>query len=395
MSHRDPTSTAIFPPVDNLTHSLVGATFAELALPDGASREQRGAFFITGILAANLPDADLFYTRITPAPLGSLLHHRGHTHTLGGLVALALLFGVVSLVPVVRRTIGPVRGRWWALVAAGLVSHLVLDSWNSYGVHPFWPLGTRWIYGDAIFIADPWLWLLLGAAAALNTMNRRGGAVLGAMLVLIVAGAGWRGVVPSVSVLALGVGVIVLVPVLWRLPARRRAATAVVLTTLYVSAMFGVRQDARSRAVAAHGASAPGSRIVDVVLSPEPANPLCWSVLTIATDASRDALVSTRGTASTLGSAGCGRRESAVVWEQPARQSLAALRDRYARDCWTRAWLQFGRAPELLPYAIGDLRYGGADGGFTSMILRPPSERSCPEHLTPWTPPRADVLEDG
>ena len=377
--------------MENLSHSLVGATLAELALPDGASREQRRTFFLTGIVAANLPDADLLYTRITTPPLGYLLHHRGHTHTLGGLVVLAVLFGVVALIPAVRRTIAPARGRWWALVAAGLVSHLVLDSWNSYGVHPFWPFDTRWIYGDAIFIADPWLWLLLGASAALNAVYRRGGAVLGASIALIIMGAGWRGVVPPLGVLALAIGATALVATTWRWPARRRAATALGLTSVYVAAMFGV--GARVRGLVDEDAASSRLRLVDVVLSPEPANPLCWTVLSIALNASRDSTVTTRGTVPAIGATGCGRRESRFMWDAPVRQSLAALRERYASDCWTRAWLQFGRAPELRSTAIGDLRYGGVNGGFTTMPLRPPGARACPANLTPWTPPREDVLE--
>ncbi|HEV7992129.1 MAG TPA: metal-dependent hydrolase [Gemmatimonadaceae bacterium] len=378
--------------MENLTHSLVGATLAELALPGGASRAQRRTFFITGVLAANLPDADLLYTRITPAPLGSLLHHRGHTHTIGGLVALALLFGAAALVPVVQRTIAPVRARWWALVVVALVSHLVLDSWNSYGVHPFWPFDSRWIYGDAIFIADPWLWLLLGVSVALNMQQRRAGALLGAGLVVIVAVAAWRRVVPVVAAGALVASAVVMVLVMLHWAPRRRAASALALTALYVAAMFGVRSRIRERVISAQR-PAPSARVIDLVLSPEPANPLCWSMLLLAADETAGSLVTTAGTTSAVGTSGCGKRASAQAWDQPARQALAALRDRYRRDCWTRAWLQFGRAPELQPYAIGDSRYGGADGGFTTMLLRPPSEHACPAHLTPWTPPRSDLLE--
>ncbi|MDB4883657.1 MAG: hypothetical protein JWL95_2423, partial [Gemmatimonadetes bacterium] len=191
--------------MENLTHSLVGATLAELALPAGATRLQRRAFFVVGIVAANLPDADLVYTWITPPPLGSLLHHRGHTHTVGGLVALAALLGAACQLPVLRHHIGAMRARMGALVLVALVSHLVLDSWNSYGVHPFWPFDARWIYGDAIYILEPWLWLLLGVAATLNTRNDRGRVVLGAALAMLAAAAGAMRVVPPAALLALAV----------------------------------------------------------------------------------------------------------------------------------------------------------------------------------------------
>ena len=38
--------------VENITHSLVGATLAELALPASASPDQRRLFFTAGIVAA-------------------------------------------------------------------------------------------------------------------------------------------------------------------------------------------------------------------------------------------------------------------------------------------------------------------------------------------------------
>jgi inner membrane protein len=57
-----------------------------------------------------------------------------------------------------------VRG-WWllALSVLALYSHLLLDFLNNYGVRLLAPLEWRWFYGDAVFIVDPWLWLVLGA----------------------------------------------------------------------------------------------------------------------------------------------------------------------------------------------------------------------------------------
>ena len=54
-------------------------------------------------------------------------------------------------------------------------SHLVLDWTNSYGVHPFWPFDDRWRYGDAVFIVEPWLWVVsvpaLVAASSARTVR--------------------------------------------------------------------------------------------------------------------------------------------------------------------------------------------------------------------------------
>jgi inner membrane protein len=381
--------------VDNLTHSLVGATLAELALPVGAPRPARRTFFVAGVVAANLPDADLVYTRITPAPLGALLHHRGHTHTVAGLVALGLAIVAVCLLPRIRDSVGPMRGRLWALIALALASHLVLDAWNSYGVHPFWPVSSRWFYGDAVFILEPWIWMLLGVAAVLDTRNRAGRALLAAALVgLMILGAFLR-VVPLVSLVALaGVGSTLAAVLRTREP-RVRAATALALSTVFVAGLFALREVARGEVLASLEPRAR-TRIVDVVLSSTAANPFCWSALTLVRDESGTSYVMTQGDAAVLVPSGCGRgRAAGVVWQAPQTQSLIELRARYRDDCWVRAWLQFGRAPLISNGSISDLRYGGSPrGNFTTMILKTPSEAArCPANLTAWRPPRTDVLE--
>jgi len=185
------TSGAYHSRVENITHSLVGATLAELALPATATPAQRRIFFTAGVIAANLPDADLLYTRITAPPLGYLLHHRGHTHTLGGLVAQALLIGLIALFPPLRRRIGTSGKRFAVLVGAALLSHLLLDSWNSYGVHPFWPFNNQWFYGDAIYIAEPWLWILLGVAVVMNARSRISRVMVGALLGVVIIAVAW------------------------------------------------------------------------------------------------------------------------------------------------------------------------------------------------------------
>ena len=285
--------------MDNLTHSLVGATLAELALPAGAPRAMRRTFFIAGVVAANLPDADLVYTRITPAPLGSLLHHRGHTHTVAGLALLGLAMVAICLLPSIRDTIRPVRGRLWALIAVALASHLVLDSWNSYGVHPFWPLDSRWFYGDAVYILEPWLWMLLGVVAVLNTTSRGGRAFLGAAIVGLIAFGTYLQVIPVVATTALVAVALALAVVLKRRSPRARAAISLALSAAFVAALFATREVARGEALATLEPAAR-ARVVDVVLSPEAANPLCWNVLTLVRDQPGTSYVMTHGDVAVL-----------------------------------------------------------------------------------------------
>src|SRR5262249_8885402 len=57
--------------------------------------------------------------------------------------------------------------RDWVLATAtaffGVLLHIFADSWNSYGVHPFFPLDNSWYYGDYIFIVEPIVWVICGA----------------------------------------------------------------------------------------------------------------------------------------------------------------------------------------------------------------------------------------
>lgn len=377
--------------MDNLTHSLVGATLAELALPADASPAQRRLYFLAGIIGANLPDADLVYTRITPGPLGYLLHHRGHTHTLAGIAGLAALVAAACVVPPLRRTVTLAPRRFAALVAVALLSHLTLDAWNSYGIHPFWPVDNRWFYGDAIYILEPWLWLLLAAAAALNTQRRGGGWLLAALVAALVVAMTAIGMIPAASLAALALVAVAAVVTLRARAPRRRSAAALAAVTAYVVAMFFLRERARSASLAALDAR-DRAQVLDVALSPQPANPLCWNALVVAADEEAGEYRLMRGTAAPLAARGCGRGRGVVVWNSAVRQSLPTLRALAARDCRVRAWLRFGRAPELRGGAIADARFGGlARDNFSAMPLAP-AGGGCPPNLPEWGMPRADLL---
>lgn len=144
--------------MDNLTHTLAGAALARAGLGRVSPRATA-----TLIIASNLPDADsisgfwgqLYY----------LEHHRGITHSLVGIVLQALFLG--GVLSIARRDDGerPVRPLvLMGLSTAALTLHLFMDYTNSYGLRLFLPWDGTWIYGDWVFIIDPWIWLLLGGA---------------------------------------------------------------------------------------------------------------------------------------------------------------------------------------------------------------------------------------
>ena len=398
-----------FRAVENITHSLVGATLAELALPAGARTAQRRLFFFAGIIAANLPDGDLLYSRISPPPLGYLLHHRGHTHTLVGCAVLGLFGWILTrLNPSVRRLIAESPRQFWLVVTVALGSHVILDSWNSYGVHPFWPFDNRWYYGDAIYILDPWLWVLLGVAVVANARSTTRRMILGAGLIALPLALVWFGMIPSGALVALtGIGAGLGIATLRATP-RVRSAAALSAVVLFVTAMFGFSHVARGVSLASlgtiQGVEKTGD-IVDVVLNPNPAVPICWTALAIEKHESRDEYILRRGNLSlfdgwlprrvcSYSGTVAGSSRSRAEWSVSSRQSLSRLRMRSRDDCWVRGWLQFGRAPAMTNDHIVDARFGGADAGnFTSMrLLDSTLAKVCPPHLTNWGMPRADLL---
>src|SRR4051812_36693208 len=113
--------------MDNITHSVVGLGVGALidrSLPpepdDTRERVRQRMLLTIGCLASNFPDLDLVLTKLLPAPLGYLLHHRGHTHTLlAALGEVAVLLALVWLLwPNARRLLAiSSSARWGALLA--------------------------------------------------------------------------------------------------------------------------------------------------------------------------------------------------------------------------------------------------------------------------------------
>jgi inner membrane protein len=388
----------------------VGAALSDLASGPRANKAARRVYMGAGLIAANLPDVDLVYSGITPPPLGYLLHHRGHTHTVLGLAVLAAILVVAyGLLPSVRRMRSKERVRLWLLIATTLASHLLLDALNSYGVHPFHPVDSTWYYGDALFIFEPWLWVILGFAVVQNARTRfaRVAASL-PILVFPITMASMGMIPPESAVLLLLVGG----SFGWFLrqgPARTRAGIAISACIAVTVGMFALSRVARRAALTSLQSEARG-RLIDVILTPNPSSPLCWSVIGIDLDESAGEYVYLRGTLSLLPEwkpptscashllaaeehtrlAGGGR----LALRDQIHQPLARLQDRVQRDCWAREWLRFGRAPVLTDEAIFDLRFAQRAGqNFTHLPLsRTPEHQRCPSFVPGWALPRADLL---
>jgi len=147
--------------MDPITHTLVGASLAATGLGERTRRAKTAL-----IVGANLPDVDaLAYFAGSDAALGL---RRGWTHGIPALVVLPVfLVGCLWLLDRLRggRGSDPAfrPGRLLAITYLAVATHLFLDFLNTYGIRLWMPFSDTWYYGDAAFIVDPWLWMVLGA----------------------------------------------------------------------------------------------------------------------------------------------------------------------------------------------------------------------------------------
>jgi inner membrane protein len=201
--------------MDNLSHSAAGLLAGEIvhrSLPAEVGEQQqrlrRRLLLATCALAGNFPDLDLVLTPLLPAPLGYLLHHRGHTHTI--LYALPQMLMLAALLwlfwPNARRLLrqsATARFGFMLALVAGFALHLLMDYLNSYGLHPFHPVDSNWVYGDMVFILEPVFWVAFGIPMAMTL--RRGATrwLLLAAAPLVLGYFGWRGFLAWQSLAAL------------------------------------------------------------------------------------------------------------------------------------------------------------------------------------------------
>lgn len=134
-------------------------------------------------IAAELPDIDTLWG--FRGPVEALQHHRGITHTFLGVpfeaaFVLLVVYGVHRWrsaryakrarptpvgdhVPLERPlTAAPVRwGLLYCFSILALLSHLLLDYTNNYGLRPFYPFNPHWYAASIVFVFDPLMLALL------------------------------------------------------------------------------------------------------------------------------------------------------------------------------------------------------------------------------------------
>ncbi len=409
--------------MDNFSHSVAGLAAGELIhrtlKPEGdqeRNRTRHRLLLLTCWLASNFPDLDLFLTPLLPEPLGYLLHHRGHTHTLLYALPQALLLSVMVWLcwPAARRLLrgsSNARKGFMLALAAGFGLHLGMDYLNSYGIHPFHPFDSRWLYGDMVFILEPFFWIAFGVPLAMMVARRWVRGLLLAVLIgvplyfTLTAYLAWTAfglLVISAAALAIvqqradphGTGGLIFAGLL-----------ALVFVGVQASASGQVRRIVEQQLQARD----PASRVLDVSLSSFPTNPLCWTFASIESNEDagryrvRRGLVSLASTimpvaacpSSMAGRIGPGPRDAtpAIAYSYEASGDLHLLRRLKADNCHVAAWLRFARVPLVTDGQASDMRFSAEPAdNFTSMRWPDFAGSRCSSAIPGWDFPRADLL---
>ncbi len=229
--------------MDNVTHTLVGAALGQAGL-----KRRTALGMATLMIGANLPDIDGVTYWTSADAIGI---RRGWTHGILAIVVLPFLLTglVLAWDRWVRRRRrhestgvppAPVRPRQLLLLAfVAVLTHPFLDWLNTYGVRWLMPFQDVWYHGDAWFIMDPWVWLLLGGGIALSAWLAR------------------RGHRPPGT----------------DYPAR----IALALAAAYALAMLGISLEGRR--TVARALAAQGPEPTSVMVSPTFGDPLHWDVV--------------------------------------------------------------------------------------------------------------------
>ncbi|MBI3555451.1 MAG: metal-dependent hydrolase, partial [Deltaproteobacteria bacterium] len=372
----------------------------------------------------NVPDLDFLLASKLNGPLGYILQHRGYTHTLLLAPLQGLLIAALAWLWAWRKKIAFSKSdRNWILGLAllGPFLHLAFDGLNSYGVHPLWPFNNRWMYGDTIFIVEPAIWVTLLPLLIIESVSRGGKLFFSVLLAVGVGACVFTGFVPwqlTLIVVALTGWLLGLMTKIK--PAARSIAT--LLSLLLLLGSFAVVSARVRHSITEQVLKEfPGTRVLDIALTPLPANPLCWSFWTV--ESLKGWYFARHGTYATLptilGAAECpeirtgtkhkfplvpvpGPLRPELLWIEQYQAQIAGLKQLNQQSCLAAGFLRFGRVPAWVVtkegrMILGDLRFdrGSTRRGFASVVLPVRnSDEVCPTRIPEWTEPRRDLLTE-
>lgn len=166
--------------MEPVTHFLTGACIGRAGL-----NRTSGYATLMVTLAAEFPDIDILWS--IRGPVEGFGHHRGFTHSfIGAPIDSLVVLGLVFLFHRWRTRGGkapPLPPRWGLLFLFGILavlSHILLDFTNNYGVRPFLPFSWKWYSWDIVWIVEPLMLLFLLMGLVLPAIFALVGSEIGA-----------------------------------------------------------------------------------------------------------------------------------------------------------------------------------------------------------------------
>ncbi|MCM0605919.1 MAG: metal-dependent hydrolase [Xanthomonadaceae bacterium] len=390
--------------MDNLTHTLIGITVAHSLPKKLRTRE----IYWASVIANNLPDSDViqnFFPGTTP--LDYLVHHRGYTHNF--FLTFGLAYAGAALTSFIAKPKGErkVTRELYLFTLLGCFMHIGADFMNSYGVHPFSPLFNQWLYGDSVFIIEPWIWMIL-LPMAIAMAHSKSAKIFWSVLLAV----GW-GIIGFVDYVTLPIKIGVTLAgafSFWFHHKKKTANLAAVSLLTVITAFFTFSHIAKNEIrTTSH---APFN---DIEATPSPGNPFCWGSWSEKSEGEdhvmRLALVTPFP--NIVGADQCGawrtvyprsgnphlidrpdEKNPSVLWRYESRVSKQDYDDLYEHSCQFQRLMSFVRFPYVTHigknWAAGDLRYDMRDrGNFTHMEITDESSQvaNCEAHNAPWASP--------
>jgi membrane-bound metal-dependent hydrolase YbcI (DUF457 family) len=145
--------------MDPVTHGIAGALLGKAFF---SKRQERVAIF-AATLGAVFPDVDVVAEIFSRDPLSIVKYHRAITHSFVALPVFAVLLALLTcaLLPWVRRRWprfqdweSPPFGILTLIYGVGIASHILLDGMTSFGTRMWFPISSRRVAWDLLFIID-------------------------------------------------------------------------------------------------------------------------------------------------------------------------------------------------------------------------------------------------
>jgi len=294
----------------------------------------------------------------------------------------------------------------------GLVLHIAMDYLNSYGVHPFHPFDSRWFFGDMVFIVEPLFWVSFGVPMGMTVQRRWLRCTLIAALFGTIVFFTVTSFLAWASFACLVIVALVLGYIQHKANRHGRIAliSAAAVSVVFIAIQSNASNLAKLEVAQQVKSKSPASKVLDSAMTAFPANPICWSFVSIESSESAGIYRLRRGVLSLapaiLPVDKCPQKfsanpvtqenQAAIVFSLEQEGDLKTLRELAKTNCHVEAWLRFARAPFIDNAVASDLRFvTGLRGNFTTMNIKAVEGHDCSRYIPTWGFPREDLLVGG